>query len=227
MQFWLYDRTKIDAVLIMRKMKEEFHVKGKKLYMCFVDLEIAFGRVSRNVLEWAMRKNRIPEVLARSVMSLYEGAKKIVRVDSDLSEEFQVKVEMHNGSVLSPFLFAVVVDVVTEIAIEGALSELLYADDLILMNETNDGLRNKLFKLKKAFESKGLNVNLGKTKVMVSGRVTKDGASESKVGPSEICSLRAKVNSVLCVQYGKWIHGRSAGLKTVPPVKKKIHMQKI
>ena len=39
--------------------------------------------------------------------------------------------------------FAVVVDVVTEFAREGALSELLYADDLVLMRETILGLRNK------------------------------------------------------------------------------------
>ena len=68
-----------------------------------------------------MRKKGLPEVLVRSVMSLYEGAKTRVRVDSELSEEFEVKVWMHQGSVLSPFLFAVVVDVFTEFAIEGAL----------------------------------------------------------------------------------------------------------
>ena len=47
-------------------------------------------------------------------MSLYEEAKTRVRVDSELSEEFVVKVEMHQGSLLSPFLSALVVDVVTE-----------------------------------------------------------------------------------------------------------------
>ena len=49
-------------------------------------------------------------------MSLYEGAKTRVRVDSQLSVEFEVEVGMHQGSVLSPFLFALVVDVVTEFA---------------------------------------------------------------------------------------------------------------
>ena len=65
-----------------------------------------------------MRKKGIPEALVRSVMSLYKGANTRVRVDSELSEEFAVKVGMHQGSVLSPFLFAVVVDVVTELARE-------------------------------------------------------------------------------------------------------------
>ena len=47
-------------------------------------------------------------------MSLHEGAKTRARVDSELSEEFEVNVEIHQGSALSPFLLAVVVDVVTE-----------------------------------------------------------------------------------------------------------------
>ena len=60
-----------------------------------MDLEKAFDRLPRKVLEWAIRKKGIPEVLVGSVMSLYEGAKTGVRVDCELSEEFEVKVGMH------------------------------------------------------------------------------------------------------------------------------------
>ena len=52
---------------------------------------------------------------------------------------------------LSPFLFAVVVHVVTVFAREGALSELLYTGDLDLMSETIEGIRNKFLKWKEAF----------------------------------------------------------------------------
>ena len=45
---------------------------------------------------------------------------------------------------------------------EGVLSEFLYADDIVLLSETVEGLRNKFIKRKEAFESKGLKVNLGK-----------------------------------------------------------------
>ena len=45
----------------------------------------------------------------------------------------------------------------------------------MMMSETIEGLRNKFLKWKKAFESKDLKVNLGKTKVMVCGGITKDG----------------------------------------------------
>ena len=74
------------------------------------------------------------------MMSLYKGAKTRVRVDSELSKDLEVKVRMHQGSVLSPFLLAVVVDVVTGFAREDALSELLYGDDFVLMSETIEGL---------------------------------------------------------------------------------------
>ena len=57
---------------------------------------------------------------------------------------------------------------------EGAQSELLYADYLVLISETIEGLRNKFLKWSEAFVSKGLKVNLGKTKVMVSGDISND-----------------------------------------------------
>ena len=44
------------------------------MYICFVDLEKAFDRVSRKVLEWAMTLKGIPDVLVRSVMRLCEEA---------------------------------------------------------------------------------------------------------------------------------------------------------
>ena len=47
----------------------------KNFVYVFVNLEKAFDRVPRKVLEWAVRKKLIPEVLVRSVMSLIEGAK--------------------------------------------------------------------------------------------------------------------------------------------------------
>ena len=104
----------------------------------------------------------------------------MVREDSELSEELEVKVGMHQGSVLSPCLFVLVA---TEFAGEGALSKLLYADDLVLLIETIKRLRNKFLKWKEALESKDLKANLWKTKVMVSSSITKDGLSKSKADP--------------------------------------------
>ena len=99
------------------------------------------------------------------------------------------------------------------------LSELLYADDLILMSETIEGHRNKFLKWKEAFECKGLKVNHGKTKMIVSsGGITKDGMSKSKVDPCGVCSLRVKANSVLCAQCGMCVHGRCVRMIRVTPM---------
>ena len=84
----------------------------------------AFGRVPRRVMEWAMRKKGLPEIIVKAVMSLYEGAETKVRVGLGLSEEFSVKVGVHQGSVLSPLLFAMVIDEATENARKGGPRQL-------------------------------------------------------------------------------------------------------
>ena len=146
-------------------------------------------------------------MLVGSVMCLYEEMKSRVRVDSELSEEFKIKVGMHQGFVPSPFLFVVVLDVVTELAGDGVLSELLYADDLFMMSEIIKGFCNKFMKCREAFDSDGSKVSLGKYKLMVSGIMTKDGLSKTEVDPCGVCSLRVKANSILCV-HCKRIYGR-------------------
>ena len=53
-----------------------------------------------------------------------------------LSDEFEVNVGVHQVSVLSPLLFAIVIDVVTNEIKDGTLQEILFADDLVLIVET-------------------------------------------------------------------------------------------
>ena len=68
-----------DALFLVRKLQEEHQAKDKRMYMCFVDLEKAFDRVPRRVIEWAMRKKGLPEILVKAVMSFYEGAETKVK----------------------------------------------------------------------------------------------------------------------------------------------------
>ena len=114
-----------DAIFIMRQVQEKHQAKKKKLYYAFVDLEKAFDRVPREVLRWALRKLGVDEWLIRTVMALYTEACTVVRTDAGLSESFEVKVGLHQGSVLSPLLLAAVMDVVSSEARSGLPSELL------------------------------------------------------------------------------------------------------
>ena len=92
---------------------------------------------------------------------------------------------MHQGSVLSPLIFAIVVTVVTKHAREELLNEILYADDLVLMSESLENLRERFQRWRSALEDMELKVNIGKTKMMVSGREGK--IVLSKIDPCGIC----------------------------------------
>ena len=63
-------------------------------------------------------------------------------------------------SVLSLFLFTIVVDVVSELAKVCILSEMSHADNLVLMRETIEGHRNKFMNFNEDFESKGFKIIL-------------------------------------------------------------------
>ena len=155
----------------------------------------------------------LPEVIVRAVISLYHGAKTKVRVGFELSQEFLVQVDAHQGSALSTLLFAIAVDVISENAREGLMNEVFYANDLVLMSESKENLKEKFLKWKEAFENKGLKVNLKETKVMVSD--LKDEVLKSKVDPCAKCGKRVMANSVMCTKCCKWVHGRCAKMKRV------------
>ena len=75
-------------------------------------------------------------------MALFKDAHTVVRTAGDDSEGFKVKVGVHQGAVLSPLLFALVMNLVTTEAQEGLPWEILYADDLMMLTEKmHDQLR--------------------------------------------------------------------------------------
>ena len=59
---------------------------------------------------------------------------------------------------MSPLIFAIVVDAVTEQASKGLLNEILYANDLVLMSENLEDLRERFQRWRGALESKGMKV---------------------------------------------------------------------
>ena len=120
-------------------------------------------------MQWALQKKGLSEILVKAVMSLYEGSKTKIKV----GYEFSVAVSVHQGCVLSPLLFVIVVDVVTENAREGLMKKLLYADDLVLMSEMIEGLKKRFLKWRSALKSKGLKVNLKRQRCWCVGQRVK------------------------------------------------------
>ena len=73
-----------------------------------------------------MRKKGLSEVMVRAVTSLYDGAETRVKVGSAYSKKFEIKFGVHQGFVLSPLLFAIVVDVITENSRRGVINVVMH-----------------------------------------------------------------------------------------------------
>ena len=121
-------RGTVDAIFVLRQVQEKFIEKKKDLWMAFVDLEKAFDRVPWAVLWWALRKLGVEEWLINVTKAMYEGATMAVKLRSGESKEFEVKVGVHQGSILSPLLFTGVLEALSVKFREGLPWELLYAD---------------------------------------------------------------------------------------------------
>ena len=98
----------------------------------------------------------------RLVQGMYANARSRVRVGEGYSEEFEVKVGVHQGSVLSPLLFIIVLEALSREFRSGVPWEDLYAESL-------EECVRRLLTWKEAVEKKGLRVNAGKTKIMICG----------------------------------------------------------
>jgi len=125
-------------------------------------------RVSREVTRWDLRKAGVEEWLVKAVMAMYEGAQTVVRTTEGDIKAFNVKVGLHQGSVLSPLLFVIVMEMISGELQAGLPLELLYADNLFLMAVSEENLCDKIVKWKLGLEAKGLKMNTGKTNVMFS-----------------------------------------------------------
>ena len=134
-----------DALFLAQRLQEEHGAKDKRICTCVIDLEKAFDRVPRRVLEWTMRKKGLPKILIKVVMSLHEEAETKVKVGSRLSEAFSVKVGVHQGSVLSPLLFAIVINEVKENATKRWIMQILHAYNFVLFGKTTEELRENFY----------------------------------------------------------------------------------
>jgi len=72
-------------------------------------------------------------------------------------------------SAMSPLLFAIVMEAISREFRVALPRELLYADDLVVIAETEEDLIKRLNEWKNNVENKGMRVNMNKTKVMISG----------------------------------------------------------
>ena len=87
-----------------------------------------------------------------------------VQVGGDVSEEFEVNVGVHQGSVLSPMLFIIMLSALSGKFRVGVPWEDLYADDAVINADSLEECVRRLLIWKEGMEKNGLRVNAGKIK---------------------------------------------------------------
>ena len=70
----------------------------------FVDLEKAFDRVPRVLIESSLRRKGVVECYVKAVMKMCQEVLSQVKVEGEDSKDFAVRVGTHQGSILSPLL---------------------------------------------------------------------------------------------------------------------------
>ena len=103
-----------DAIFCLRMLLEKWTEGQKAVHCGFINLEKAYDRVRREELWECLRLAETSECYIRIIKDIYHGATTNVRSAAGLTEKFRVGVGLHQGSVLSPFLFAIIKDKLTE-----------------------------------------------------------------------------------------------------------------
>ena len=113
--------------------------------------------------------------------NLYAGQDATVRTGHGKTDWFQLGKAVHQGCILSPYLFNLYAEYIllmleeaqAGIKIAGrSINNLRYADNTTLMAESEEELKSLLMKVKEESEKVGLKLNIQKTKIMASGPIT-------------------------------------------------------
>ncbi|GJN30394.1 hypothetical protein PR202_gb18697 [Eleusine coracana subsp. coracana] len=135
--------------------------------MVFIDLEKAYDKVPRSIMWWALEKHKVPTKYITLIKDMYRDARTCVRTCDGDTNNFPIKIGLHQGSALSPYLFALVMDEVTREIQSDVPWCMLFADDVVLVDESRDGVNRKLELWRHTLECKGFRLSRAKTEYMM------------------------------------------------------------
>ncbi|KAK3543895.1 hypothetical protein QTP70_030268, partial [Hemibagrus guttatus] len=180
-------KSTTDAIFALRILMEKYRDGQRELHCVFVDLEKAYDRVPREELWYCMRKSGVAEKYVRVVQDMYERSRTVVRCAVGQTEEFKVEVGLHQGSALSPFMFAIMMDQLSEEVRQESPWTMMFADDIVICSESREQVEENLERWRFALERRGMKVSRSKTEYMCvneregSGTVRLQGEEVKKV----------------------------------------------
>ena len=131
-----------------------------------MDLEKAYDKVLREELWYYMRESQVVEKYVKVVQDVYEDSVTTVRCAVGMTEGFKVEVELHQGSALSPFLFAMVMDRLTDEVRQESSWNMMFADDIVICSESKEQVERSLERWRYALERRGMKVSRSKTEYL-------------------------------------------------------------
>jgi len=172
-----------DHMFILKALIDKYTKNKEKLYVCFIDLKKAFDSIWRDGMLLKLLKCGISGNFYNIIKSMYADVKCTVKTCEGFTSFFKSSVGVKQGEVLSPLLFNLYINDMLDIFTDRSdpvdvcdrkLNALLYADDLILLSESEAGLQTCLNQLHSYCQLWKLQVNISKSKVIVfnkSGRL--------------------------------------------------------
>ena len=159
-------KSTTQPMFCLRILQERMREYQQDLHLVFVDLEKAYDTVPRDLIWYCLRSRQVPEEYVRLIKDMYEDCSTAVNTCVGSTEEVRIDVGLHQGSALSPFLFIVILDVITEEIVEEPPWAMLFADDLVLCDREADGMEARLEAWRKQLEDAGLKLSRTKTEYM-------------------------------------------------------------
>ena len=130
-------RSTADAIFILKQTIEK-HREGQKNRVTFIDLEKAYHIIPREEIWRSSRERNVLEKYIRLIQDMYQGCKTVVRSAAGESNSFGVEVGLHQGSALSPYLFLLLMDVLTQDVRKDVPGSMMFADDIVLCGDHDE-----------------------------------------------------------------------------------------
>ena len=182
-------RGTVDAIFALRQTMEKYAERKRDLHLVFIDLEKAYDRVPRQEVWRCMRVKGVSEKYVKVVQDMYAGATTQVKSTVGKTGMFNVRVGLHQGSALSPYIFDLIMDVITSEVRDGVPWSAMFADDVVLVDLTREGVQRKLEAWREALEDRGLRISRTKTEYLWMGGEGKQG--DIKLGLDNIKRVSA------------------------------------